>query len=101
MDALGQRLPVQPDAAVDLARDDDLAVEHAARRQLVAQRDEQLGEVPAEVLAAAGQQHDLVAVAEHQRPEAVPFRLVGPHPRVGRHLGLGLGQHRLERRLHG
>ena len=101
VDALAQRFPVQPDAAADLAGDDDLAVEHTARRQLVAQRVEQLREVPAEILAAAGLQHDVVAVAEHQRPEAVPLRLVGPHPRLVGHLGLRLGQHRLDRRLHG
>ena len=101
VDALGQRLPVQPDAATDLARHDDLAVEHAARRQLVAQRVEQFREVPAEFLAVARLQDDLVAVAEHQRAEAVPLRLVGPHPRFVGHLGLGLGQHRLERWLYG
>ncbi len=53
MDALRQRLPVQPDAAADLPRDHDLAVEHAARRQLVTQRLLQLREVAAELLAVA------------------------------------------------
>ena len=67
VDALRQRLPVQPDAATDLARHHDLAVEHTARRELVAQRLHQLGEVAAELLAVARLHDDLVAVAEHQR----------------------------------
>ena len=87
VDPLRQRLPVQPDPAVDLPRHHDLAVEHAARREFVAQRVEQFREVPAEVLAVARQQHHLVAVAEHQRAEAVPLRLVGPRSRVVGHLG--------------
>jgi hypothetical protein len=95
VNALGQRLPVQPDAPADLTRHDHLPVEHAPRRQFVAQRLDQLRKVPAQILAAPGQQYDVVAVAEHQRTEAVPLRLVGPHPGFGRHLGLGLGQHRL------
>ena len=97
MDALAERLPIQPDAATDLARDDHLAVEHAPRGGLVAQRVHQLGEVPAEFLAIARLQHHLVAVAEHQRPEAVPLRLIGPHPRVVGHLRLGLGEHGFDR----
>ena len=67
VDALGQRLPVQPDAPADLARHDHLPVEHAARRQLVTQRLLELGEVAAELLAVARLDDDLVAVAEHQR----------------------------------
>ena len=67
----------------------------------VAQRVEQFREVPAEVLAAARLQHDVVAVAEHQRAEAVPLRLVGPHSGFVGHLGCGLGQHRVDGRYDG
>ena len=67
MDALRERLPVQPDRPADLPGHDDLAVEHTAGCELVADRVEKLREVSTEVLAAARQQHDLVAVAEHQR----------------------------------
>ncbi len=101
VDALGQRLPVQPDAPADLARHDHLPVEHTARRQLVTQRLLELRKVAAELLAVARLDDDLVAVAEHQRTEAVPFRLVGPHPGFGRHRSLGFGKHRLQRRQYG
>ena len=46
------------------------------------------GKYRPEVLAAAGLQHHVVAVAEHQRAEAVPLRFVGPHPGLVGHLGL-------------
>ena len=70
MDALAQRLPVQPGPAADLPRHHHLSVEHTTRREFVAHRLDDLGEIPAEVLAAARQQRDLVAIAEHQRPSS-------------------------------
>ncbi len=90
VDALAERFPVQPDAAADLAGDDDLAVEHTARRQLVAQRVEQLREVPAEVLAAAGLQHDVVAVAEQPAPGSRPTSARRTTPRRRRAPSPGL-----------
>ena len=72
VDALQQGLEVQPVAAGD----DDLAVDHAAVRQVGPQRLDDLGEVAGQRLLAAAGQLDLVAVAEHDAAEAVPLRLV-------------------------
>ena len=74
VDAQQQRLEVE--AAV--ARDDDLAVEHAALGQRGAERVGQLGEVAVQRLEVARLRVDLVAVAEDERPEAVPLRLEQP-----------------------
>ena len=68
-----QRLEVQ---AV-VGGDDDLAVDHAALRQLGSDRRDQFGEVAGHRPLVAAAQLDLVAVAEADRPEAVPLRLVG------------------------
>lgn len=72
MDALRQRVEVQ----VPFAGDDDLPVHHAPLGQPLPQRLHQLGEVPGERLARTAAQFHLVFVAEHDRPEAVPLRLV-------------------------
>ena len=72
VDALLQRLEIQ---AV-VGGDDDLAVDHAALRQLCLDRLDQFGEVPGHrPLVAAAELH-LVAVAKTYRPEAVPLGLV-------------------------
>ena len=78
--------------------DDDLAVEHAALGQGRAERIGQLREVAVERLEVAGLGVDLVAVAEDERPEAVPLGLEQPAV-VGRQRVDGLGEHRLDRRL--
>ena len=74
MDALLQRLEVQPVAG--RADHDDLAVDHAALRQVAPHRLDDLGEVPGHRPLVAAADLDLVAVAEDDRPEAVPLRLV-------------------------
>ena len=72
VDALLQRLEVQ---AV-VGGDDDLAVDHAALRQLGVDRRDQLGEVAGHRPLVAAAQLDFIAVAEADGPEAVPFRLI-------------------------
>ena len=82
------------------ASDDDLAVEHESRLRAAerTQRLLQLGEVAIQRLEVARLDEELVAIAEDERAEAVPLRLVDPAV-AGRDGGGGLGQHRLDRRL--
>ena len=68
-----------------LVRDDELAVEHDAVRQLFEQRLAQLGEVAQQRLLVARLEIELVAVAEHDAAEPVPLRFVD-HVARGRHL---------------
>src|SRR6266540_1401034 len=86
-----QRLEVQL-----LAADQhDLAVDHAAWWELLASRGDQLGEIaPHGQLIAAGEFH-LVAVAEDDQAETVPFGLVEHVAGQDRHR---FGEHRLDRR---
>ena len=72
VDALLQRLEVQ---AV-VGGDDDLAVDHAAFRQLGLDRGDELGEVAGHRPLVAAAQLDLVAVAEANRSESVPLGLI-------------------------
>ena len=74
MDAQQQRLEVQAIGS----RDDDLAVKDAALRQPLPQWRGELREVPIERLEVAALEQDLVAVAEADRPEAVPLGLEQP-----------------------
>ena len=55
---------------------DDLAVDDAALRQLPLHRLDDVGEVARERALVAAAELDLVAIAEHQRPEAVELRFV-------------------------
>ena len=87
VDALLQRLEIQ---AV-VGGDDDLAVDHAAFGQLGRDRRDQLGKVAGHRPLVAAADLDLVAVAEDDGPESVPFRLVG---RLGWDRRHGFGQHR-------
>jgi hypothetical protein len=82
------------------AGDHELAVEHAARRQLRAERLAQLGEVAVERLLVAALEQQLVAVAEHEHAEAVPLRLEDPARAVGQRVD-ALGEHRQDRRVDG
>ena len=61
-----------------VADDDDLAVDDAALGKRRRERRDQLREVAVHRLLVAALQQDLVAVAEHQRAEAVPLRLELP-----------------------
>ena len=83
-----------------VAGDDDLAVEDAPLGERGPERVGQLREVAVERLQVARLRVDLVAVAEDERPEAVPFRLEQPAV-VRRQVVGGLGEHRLERRFEG
>ena len=70
MDSLLERAEVlAPVGGVD----HDLAVEHVAPG-----REPQLGEVAHERPATAGLDHHLIAVGEHDRPEAVVLGLIRP-----------------------
>src|SRR5438105_8411727 len=91
MDAQEQRIEVEP----VLGGDDDLPVEHAARRRLLAERREQLGEVPVERFFLARLQNHFRAVAEDEGAEAVPLRLVEPAAALGQRRG-ELRQHWLD-----
>ena len=79
-----------------LGGDHDLAVEHRAPGERVPQLLDELGEVPVERALVAAAELDLVAVAEHDAPEAVPLRLV-EHPVGGRELADELREHRRHR----
>ncbi len=96
MDAHLERFEVEP----AVRRDHELAVEHAARRKLVEQRLAQLGEVAVERLRLAALQQQIVAVAEHEHAEPVPFRLEDP-ARTVRQRADALGEHRQDRRVDG
>src|SRR6185437_8347630 len=93
VDALLQCLEVE---AV-IGGDDDLAVDHAALRQLGDRRGDQLGEIAGHRFFVAAADLDLIAVAEKDRPEAVPLRLIR---RVRRDRFHRFGQHRRNRRHH-
>ena len=94
VDALLQRLEVQ---AV-IGGDDDLAVDHAALRQLGLDRRDQLGEVAGHRPLVATAQLDLIAVTETDRPESIPLGFIRGirGDRLDR-----LGQHRRDRRHDG
>ena len=66
-----------------VAGDHDLAVEDAALGQLGPERLGELREVAVERLEVAALRVDLVAVAEDERPEAVPLGLELPAVAVG------------------
>ena len=96
VDAQQQRL--EPQAAV--GRDHDLAVEHAALRQLGAERLGELRKVAVQRLEVTALRVDLVAVLEHDRAEAVPLRLEQPAVALGE-ARRGLGEHGLDGGLEG
>ena len=77
MDALLQRFEIQ----TMVGGDDDLAVDHAARRQLRADGGDELGKVSGQWTFVTAAQLDVEVVAEADRPEAVPLGLIGQ--RVG------------------
>jgi hypothetical protein len=94
VDPLQQRLEVQA-VALD---DDDLTVHDAALGQVPLERRHELREVAGHRPLVAAAELDLVPVAEHDRPEAVPLRLV---VHAAWELADGLGQHRADRGHHG
>ena len=82
------------------AQRDRLAVEHDAVRRQGQRRVDQLGDAVRDVVEAAGEHADGVAVAVHLDPHAVELGLdrrgVDPSER-GLEIGAGRGQHRLDR----
>ena len=80
-------------------RDHDLAVEHAARRELREQRLAQVGEVAVQRLLVAALEQQLVPVAEDERAKAVPLRLEDPVRAVGDPVR-ALGEHRRNGGIH-
>ena len=93
VDALLEGVEVQPGRT----RHDELAVHDAALGQGGLQRRRELGEVAGEGALVPAPQLHLVAVAEHDAPEAVPLGLEQPSL-PDREVGGRLGQHRSERR---
>ena len=85
MDPLQQRVEVQ--AAAVAVGHHDLTVDDAPVGQSLEEWLEELGEVAVERPLVAAGELDLVAVAEHDAPEAVPLRLVQP-PVAGRDLAV-------------
>src|SRR5215204_1969747 len=83
-----------------VAGDHDLAVEHAALRQLGLERGDELGEVAVERLLIAALNEHLVAVAEDDRAKAVPFGLEHPLVADGK-LAHILGEHGKDWRIDG
>jgi hypothetical protein len=96
VDAQQQGVEVEPPAR--WVGDHDLGVDHTAGRELAAGRLNDLGEVAGHGPLLAAAQLDLVAVAEHDGAEPVPFGLEAPGP-VGQR-GDRPGQHRGHRRHH-
>src|SRR5688500_8744946 len=94
-----QCLEVEP----TVAGDDNLPIEYAARWQLRLQCLDDLREISVERLFVAALDEDLVAVAEDQRPKAVPFRLEDPSF-ARRQLADSFGEHRqngwIDRQVH-
>ena len=81
-------------------RDDDLAVNHRARRQLLDQGLVQLREIAVERLQVAALDEHVGRVAEHDGAKAIPLRLV--QKVLAARQGLGeLREHRLDRRRDG
>src|SRR5579864_6242286 len=96
MDALLQRLEVQP----QLAREDDLAVDHAPLRQRRPELLDHLREVAVQRLPVAAVDAQRLAVAEDDGAEAVPLGLVEP-ALAARDVDLQLGEHGTDRRRDG
>src|SRR5918999_3692739 len=99
MDAQQERVEVEAPVG---SGDDDLAVDDESRRRVAdrAQRRLELREVSVQWLEVARLDVELIPVAEGDGPEAVPLRLVAPAVPTG-DLGRRLGEHGLDRRLHG
>jgi hypothetical protein len=96
MDAQQKRLEVEP----LLADDHDLPIDHAPLRQRRHQRRDQLRKITVHRLRIPALQHQLVAIAEHERPKPIPLRLEQPPIAFRQPIRRGR-QHRLEGRGEG
>ena len=94
MNSLLERVEVEAVAPDD----DDLPVDDAALGQVGRHGGNDLWEVSSHRPLVAAAELDLVAVAEHDRAEAVPLGLDEPDVRDRRH---GLGEHRRDGWHHG
>src|SRR5216110_2959778 len=91
-----QRLEVE----TTILRDHDFSVEHASRGKLPRKCFDELREIPVEGLLVAALNEQLVAVAEDERAEAIPFRLENPVV-AGRQVADSIREHRQHGRVHG
>jgi hypothetical protein len=96
MQAELQRIEIEPLGG----RNHDLAVDHAARRQLAREQLVQLGKIAIEGTQIAALNEHLRRAAKDDRAKAVPFRFVEKAVADGKLLRQ-LGQHRLYGRLDG
>ena len=80
-------------------RYDDLAVHHAVPGQAIEQSLVELREIAIERSSIAALDVHSVRAAKYDRPKAVPLRFIKIV--AGRQLFRELGEHRLDRRLHG
>src|SRR5580698_7777812 len=96
MNTLLQRLEIKR----TVARDNDLAIQRTASRQLRAQRLNQLRKIAIQRLSVAALKQNFAAIAEDQRAKSVPFRLEDPGF-ANRQLTNAPGEHRLDWRIHG
>ena len=98
MDPLLERVEVESRRAGD----DDLAVDDDLWREFAAQRIDELREVAGEWTLVSAAEHDFVAVAEHDAPEAVPLRFEDEFGAAGQGVegAHALRQHRRHRRHH-
>ncbi len=102
VDALAQRVPVQPVADLVAPDHHELPVEHRGPVELFGDRPQDFGEVPVQRPTGAGlQQHRLLGlrIGEHQAPETIPLRLEQQAALPGDAVDRA-GQHRLHRWLH-
>ena len=81
-----------------ISRNDNLAVEHAASRQLGQQRSHQLREIAIQRFFVAALNQDVVAVTKNQGAKPIPFRLKNPLPGRGQRIH-PLCEHRQQWRL--
>src|SRR5688500_5832101 len=79
---------------------DDLAVEHATRRQLLQYRIDQLGKITIERFFVTALDHYLVAVAKNKCAEAAPLWFKNPITSAWE-ITDTFGEHRQDRRVYG
>src|SRR5207248_3233484 len=90
-----ERIEVEPILRCDY----DLAIQHATAWQLRSHGIDHLGKVPIERLLIAALNQDLVSIAKHECPKAIPLGLEDPRvPR--RQFADSLSEHRQDRRIH-
>jgi hypothetical protein len=82
-----------------LRRDNNFAVEGAARGQSRSQRIQKLGEIAIQRFRVAALQQYLIAIAKNKRAKTVPLRLVNPRS-LDRQFTHSFSEHRQDRRVY-